>query len=218
MNEEIYKVAAFAMRYWFLLLIIVVLLRSLRWLRHDARRSAKTLSRLPDAGSVGEWAVLSCESGRLAEGDTLPLPQEGRIGRSRLCDVRVKDPSVPRQAARFCLLRDGVHLYPQARNEITADGEPVRREALLCHGSVLELGGVTLQLRLFAGIRLLGEEELPLPQGAELPVRKTEEKLVLPSPSLTLRLSRGRVSALRGAHRMKRLTMQEENRPIETHR
>ena len=101
---------------------------------------------------IGEWALLR-EDGSAAA--LLPAPQDGVIGESRLCDVRV--PGLPRFAASYSLERDGVHLRPVAGCRLLVEGQPVRKKAVLRHGAVLRVGERALQLRLFAGVLLKGE-------------------------------------------------------------
>ena len=151
MENELYGVIAYAMRYWFLGLMIVALCAAVNVLRR-ARRSLRDASALPDAGMIGEWALLR-EDGSAAA--LLPAPQDGVIGESHLCDVRV--PGLPRFAASYSLERDGVHLRPVAGCGLLVEGQPVRKKAVLRHGAVLRVGERALQLRLFAGVLLKGE-------------------------------------------------------------
>lgn len=151
MENELYGVIAYAMRYWFLGLLLAALCAAVNVLRR-ARKTQRDSSALPDAGMIGEWALLR-EDGSAAA--LLPAPHDGIIGESRLCDVRV--PGLPRFAASYSLERDGVHLRPFARCALFVEGQPVRKKAVLRHGAVLRVGERALQLRLFAGVLLKGE-------------------------------------------------------------
>lgn len=157
MKESMYAAVAYAMRYWFAFLSALALASALVWLRRDRAARLRAVEGLPDAGMIGEWAVL-------CEGETprmLETPPDGWLGSGRLCDVRHK--GLPRLAARFALHADGLHLVPLRPNLICVDGVPVRRLAVLRHGAVLSCRGVTLQLRLFAGVLLKGETPAPFP-------------------------------------------------------
>ncbi|MDL2318047.1 FHA domain-containing protein [Eubacteriales bacterium OttesenSCG-928-A19] len=157
MNESVYSVVAYIARYWFALLALVIVWRAIVWLRQDAHRVARAKRKLPDAGFIGEWAVVASGTPEIEVGTLLRAPRDGWIGSARACDVRLRDERVPARAARFFLREDGLHLQPSRGGGIEVDGEPVQHEAVLRHGAMLAIGGITLQLRLFAGILLEGE-------------------------------------------------------------
>lgn len=160
MSNQFYGVIAYAMRYWFLALTLAALCASVGWMRRAAVIRRRRLAGLPDAGMIGEWALLD------ASGETaalLPAPADGMIGGDRHCDVRVE--GMPRFAARYALEKDGLHLRPFAPGKIAVDGQPVQRKAVLRHGATLSCGGYTLQLRLFAGVLLKGETPAPAAGG-----------------------------------------------------
>ena len=155
MSQEYYELLALAARYVFALLGVVVVWRATRWLRQDARQRRRVMSALPDAGYIGALYVMEGQSKRLSPDDSLPLPTEGLLGSGAGCDVRVHHPTVARRHALFELRTDGLHLRPHRDERLQVDGHPVPQgcEAILTHGAVLTLGGVTLQLRLFAGVQ-----------------------------------------------------------------
>lgn len=156
MSASFYSVLAYIARYWFAVLVFIILWRAVLWLQKDADTKARRQSRLPDAGFIGEWVVLA-PGDAMREGAALSAPRDGWMGSARGCDVRIRGAKVPPRAARFFLRRDGLHLQPERKSRIKVDGEPVRVEAILRHGATVTLGGITLQLRLFAGILLEGE-------------------------------------------------------------
>lgn len=157
MSDSVYALIAFAARYWFAALGLVVIGGAVYWLYKDADRVARVQRRLPDAGFIGEWAVVASDAPGMPAGMVMRAPRDGWIGSARACDVRLKDVGVPARAARFYLRPDGLHMLPERSDSLLVDGEPVRREAVLRHGATLTVGGVTLQLRLFAGVVLTGE-------------------------------------------------------------
>lgn len=199
-----YEVLAFAMRYWFLFLIAVIIWRSIRWLKKDGRKSARLHRRLPDAGHVGEWVIISSGESKLKAGHVLPISREGWLGSAGACDVCVRDRGIPARAARFFLKRDGLHLLPQKRDLLIVDGELVQREAVLRHGATLQAGNTVLQLRMFAGVMLEGETmpQMPLPEPIlwqeesvdfqdDVPVTELPpERITLPVPNMRLRFDR----------------------------
>lgn len=206
MNATLYGLIAYIARYWFIALMIVIIWRAIHWLKYDADRKAIVKSMLPDAGFIGEWAVLY--GGDLLRNDApISATRDGWIGSARACDVRVHAKGIPKRAARFYLKRDGLHLLPQKSGFIEVDGAPVLQEAVLRHGATMTLGGITLQLRLFAGILLEGEIPVSLLEPPASPaVSRIEtgtmddtddiDYVRLPQPSLTVpvRRNRGRKS------------------------
>ena len=54
MAGEAYEILALLMRYVFVLIGALVLLRAYRWMRRDARNYRREMRTLPDAGLVGE--------------------------------------------------------------------------------------------------------------------------------------------------------------------
>lgn len=161
MSDSVYAVIAFIARYWFVLLAVVIVWRAIKWLRKDAEHVSRAQRRLPDAGYIGEWVVVASNAPGIEAGFVLPAARDGWIGSARGCDVRLQNAGVPAKAARFFFRPDGLHMQPQRSDSLLVDGEPVHREAVLRHGATLTTGGVTLQLRLFAGILLEGEALVP---------------------------------------------------------
>lgn len=182
MDASVYAVVAYIARYWFAGLAILIIWRAVRWLRQDVDRTTRAQRTLPDAGFIGEWAVVASDAPRMPAGTVLRAPRDGWIGSTRACDVRLMHAGVPARAARFYLREDGLHLLPQRRDTLLVDGEPVQREAVLRHGATLTVGGVTLQLRLFAGVILTGERQVPW-RG-----RRTRRDEVMPAPEPILEM------------------------------
>lgn len=157
MSAELYEVLSMAMRYWFVLLGVLIVLRSFAWLLHDRRVRRRRLHRLPDAGTVGELLVLH-GSEQLPEGAVIALPYEGTLGFVRTADVVVPCPGV---AARHLDLSFqpgvGMLVSPYPGLDCLVDGAPMSahsqpRLTPLYHNSVLTVGEAELKVRLFAGV------------------------------------------------------------------
>lgn len=171
MSDSAYNVVAYIARYWFLFLALMIVWRAIVWLRKDADRISRAKRSLPDAGYIGEWAVVASDAPGVSDEMVMRASRDGWLGSARACDVRLRDAGVPARAARFYLRPDGLHMLPTRSGILLVDGEPVQREAVLRHGATLTVGGVTMQLRLFAGVLLQGEKParrqrrtLPLPE------------------------------------------------------
>lgn len=135
---EVYELIAQAARYWFLLLMAIIVWRSFRWYRRDRRQAKKRLKLLPDAGFVGEMVVI--EGGEaLKRGQALPLPREGTLGTLRTNDLCVPVEGVARRHLWFRFDEDeGLRVEPMRGQTVSVDGEPFksRREPLI-HGTRL---------------------------------------------------------------------------------
>lgn len=146
------------MRYVFIFLAFMVVYRALNWILRDYHLRRQVMQKLPDAGYIGAFYVMSGESRRMEAGDEINLPCEGTLGSARACDVCVHHHSVPAKAAIFWLEKDGLHMVPADPEGFLADGTHVGSgdEAVLLHGASVCVGDVLLQLRLFSGVELLG--------------------------------------------------------------
>lgn len=183
-----YSVIAYIARYWFAFLAVIILWRAIAWLQKDAGQKARAKSRLPDAGHIGEWAVLE-SPGEMPVGTVIAATRDGWMGSARGSDVRIRGEGVPARAARFYLRWDGLHLQPQDKSAIAVDGEPVHSRAVLRHGATVTIAGtVTIQLRLFAGILLEGETIIRRnkPQPQQQSIYNEETRTQLPMPSIAV--------------------------------
>lgn len=157
MAANLYEVLALGMRYWFTLLGVVIVLRSLLWLRKDSKRQQRRLRRLPDSGMVGELVVVS-GSRDLPEGAVIALPWEGVLGYNRTCDVVVPCAGVAAHHLDFSFEeRVGLLLHPRHGCTCTVDDELLTprtraRRYPVQHGSTLVVGEAVLRLRVFEGI------------------------------------------------------------------
>lgn len=183
MSQDWFALLSESAGYWFSLLAVIIVWRAIRWLRMESRQRKKVLRTLPDAGFIGTLYVLQGESRSLRPDTAVPLPVEGVMGSASGCDARIAHPSVAGRHALFELQGDGLHLRPYRDEILQVDGEPIPTgcEAILQHGATITLGGVLLQLRLFAGVQLeqVEEEDVratePPPQKRKSPQKEQPE-------------------------------------------
>lgn len=76
------------MRYFFVLMGVLIVVRTFIWLYSEHRMRHRQLNALPDAGTVGRLVVQD-GGDCLPEGYEFPLPLEGTLGTMRTCDVCV---------------------------------------------------------------------------------------------------------------------------------
>ncbi|MBR6954559.1 MAG: FHA domain-containing protein [Clostridia bacterium] len=154
MSSEVYQVLSSGLRYWFAALGLLIVLRSFLWLWKDHVDKHRRLRRLPDAGMIGEFVLLS-GSGEYPPGTTLPVPREGTMGSVRGCDIPVPEAGLQRLHLDFRWEdRKGLLIIPCRGRYALVDGEEATRKApgLMGHGSILQVGRACLRLRLFAGL------------------------------------------------------------------
>lgn len=161
MASGAYELLALFMRYVFVLIGLLVLLRAFRWMRRDARNYRREMRALPDAGLVGEIVDLRT-------GKSQPLPREGDMGASRECDIHVKGPGVLRHHLRFAFEEGkGVLVTPARRGRTLLGGRELRSPGYALHGTQLQLGQATLRVRLFAGLKV--PQPVPFQEDAAVP-------------------------------------------------
>lgn len=148
MSSGLYEIFALLMRYVYVLIGVLILFMAFRWMRRDARAYKREMSALPDAGLVGEIVDLNT-------GKAQPLPRDGILGSSRVCDVRVKAPDVRGVHVRFEFVEGkGLCVMPVWRSRVILSGTEIKGRAYALHGTQLQVGGVPLRVRLFAGLKV----------------------------------------------------------------
>src|SRR3990172_7088146 len=82
------------------------------------------------------------------EGRSFPLTPERRyvMGRSRTCDITIRDPALSRQHIALHVLTDGVRLTDLGSSNGCKVNEAVVREALLRPGDRVHIGATVLEL------------------------------------------------------------------------
>ena len=89
------------------------------------------------------------------------------IGRGRLSDIRVEEPSVPRKAAELRRLHDGGYVViPLKENSVEWNGEPLDSHRPLSQGDLLKVGGAVLEFHVEE------EEDTTLQPAAETVTRE----------------------------------------------
>ncbi len=160
--DEIYELIAQGARYWFLLLMALIVWRSYRWYRRDKRQAKKRLKLLPDAGYVGEMVVMQ-PVGELKRGDALPVPWEGTLGALRTNDLCLPVGGVGKKHLWFRYDEGrGLLVAPLHGRTVKVDDETCsrREQRYMAHGSRLFVGEAELRLRLFAGFESMGHAPL----------------------------------------------------------
>ena len=142
MSSDVYELLALAMRYWFILLALLITFRAWRACVTDNRSQRLLRDWAPDAGSVGEFLVVEDPRARLL-GQRYPVPAEGILGSGRVADVRINRRGI---ASRhyYMTYRDGLLLLTPL-SPLAFPGGAVLRD-----GDSLEINGLTLLLTFYS--------------------------------------------------------------------
>jgi len=146
MNSSAYQLLSLGVRYLFVAILAVLVLRAGLSLMHEHGKRKKRLRSLPDAGMVGEMRSLNSDS-------SYPLPREGVLGSGRGCDIRLH--GLRRRHANFAFVDGkGLLITPcHHRSALLLDGQDIRRGGYALHGACLQAGDYQLRIRLFAGLK-----------------------------------------------------------------
>lgn len=182
MPRNIYEGIAVSFNFVFMALSVLIALCGFRWLRADRKAVRRALAETPRADCVGTLVVVSGKSPYLSKGMAIDLPREGTVGRSRACDVRLVHQDIPARAARVSLEPGGMLFSPARWESITVNGQPYDKPVLVCTGSRVQWGGLTLRLMLDESVsEEMGSAAIDGVEVARPPVRRV--KRVLPQPS-----------------------------------
>lgn len=154
MSQELYSILALGARYWFLLLLLLIVWCAYVWFRKDMQAWKNYVKAVPSTGMAGEIVVLRGDE-KLPTGKQFILPREGLIGRSRICDIQLPSNSISKRQLYFRLDENkGLYLKNLHKSPILLDGQPLSKKAnasYLFHGSKLEIGGYLLQFFFYSG-------------------------------------------------------------------
>jgi len=172
---EAYELLAMLMRYVFIALGGLILLRAGRQMIKDARAQKKELKKLPDAGRIGE--VVDLETGK-----HYPLPREGMMGSGKACDIRLRRRGVKRRHVMFEFAEGkGVRIKPCFGRKVCVEGVPIKATAYALHGTRVTLSHANIRIRLFAGLNV----PHPAAFAAHMPEEENEmpmEEFDMPRP------------------------------------
>lgn len=145
MSANAYEVLATAMRYVFVALILLIVLRGLRGALTDSRRADRLRRLSPETGIIGELLVIE-GSERAKTGMRYPLTLEGTIGSSAKADIRVRSSGVRGRHAFYQMTERGLFVRGHSGARIARNGEPRTSEIMLSDGDMLRVGPVRLML------------------------------------------------------------------------
>ena len=158
MSEGVYELLALAARYWFVLLIAVIVVRAWRTSVVD-NRSAKVLRELSGgAACIGE--LLVSDGPRKLTDQRIPIPEEGLLGSGRAADVRIRAHGI---APRHMWMKyaDGCLTVKPVGKAVIAAPRTADGRFVLCDGDQLRIGDITFTLLLYDTRDLVNQPEPP---------------------------------------------------------
>lgn len=151
MQTSTYTIMALAMRYFFIIVSILIVIRAYMWLFQNRRARLQQTRHVQGRGAAGEFVV---EEGNdtLKPGHTLLIPWEGSIGASQGCDIILHGKAIAREHAYvFYEKKQGLRLECASLRWCEVDGKVIesRHPAILHEGSLVKIGEIVLRVHLF---------------------------------------------------------------------
>jgi len=140
----LYEAFALAMRYWFVIVILIVLLGSAGISIKEYRLKHHVLSLAHS--SIGYLTMLSGPDDVI--GENIALMQQNTIGRSRRADLCINDMSIDKAHCLIYMENGDVILSRISRGGITINGMEMEDSALIFTGDIVCFGNVVSEVHL----------------------------------------------------------------------
>ena len=140
--EALYSALSFAMRYWFLFLILLIVI-ALIWVSVSEYRQRKFVMNQIGA-FVGYMDII--DGPEEIVGQRIGLTNDNSIGSSRRADIWIEDPSISKTHA-LIYARDG-HMYmsPMQNSATQINGRRASKVHEIYTGDTVTLGDVTVEI------------------------------------------------------------------------
>lgn len=155
MSTEVYSLLAYAARYWFCALMLLIVFRALRATVVDNRRARVLRAWTDVTGCIGEFVVNPGGKRRVSH----PVPREGALGSSHKADICLRYKDVQRMHAHVEQREGGLLVTPLGDAKIALDGGLTGEALFLRDGDVLRIGSLRLMLVLFEAPSAIEAEE-----------------------------------------------------------
>lgn len=152
MNKAAFDLLADLMRYWFAILILLIVFRIALSVFRQFSKERK--SRKESRGyQMGMLEVIDPGRQERLFGKHFALAMENRIGRSDKCDIRVPERSVRPQQALIYQKGNKVYLRPlENKIGVYLNGERIDGDVVLLDGDEIALSHVVFRLRLLQAL------------------------------------------------------------------
>jgi hypothetical protein len=143
---QIYEAVAYAMRYWFVLVILAILFCVIVISIVEYRDRKKVMANAESF--VGYVDVLNTSANNLEEGDRFALAKSNIIGSSASCNIIINEKGIMKKHMRIDLKDEGVFLEVYAPNNTQLNGRPVKNATRVASGDMLLIGSTSLMVHL----------------------------------------------------------------------
>lgn len=143
--QGIYEATALAMRYWFIVVAVIVLLGVTGISVKEYRDKRFVLGKAQS--SIGYLRVISGPDDVI--GENIQLAENSTIGRSRRSDIVFADRSVDKAHSQIAKVLSGaVYLSRLGTGEVTLNGKSVDSRVRLYDGDVVCFGNVVTEMHI----------------------------------------------------------------------
>lgn len=138
MNGSVYEAVAFAMRYWFVFVMFMILVAVIYASISEYRQRKYIME------EVGQYVgYLEINSGpEEIIGDKHGIRQENTVGRLAKSDICIDDYSVAKTHALLYKKGDDLYVSPLGRAETMVNGKKVSKPQILKTGDIITLGEI----------------------------------------------------------------------------
>jgi len=143
---QIYEAVAYAMRYWFVLVILAILLCVIVVSIVEYRDRKKVMANAES--HIGYMDVVYTAANNLEEGDRFALAKSNIIGSSASCNIVINDRDVMKKHVKINSKEDGVYVEVYAPNNTQLNGRAVKNEEPVFSGDILLMGNTALMLHI----------------------------------------------------------------------
>jgi len=145
MSAQAFELLSAAARYWFTGLAMAILalatIAVYRSARSDIRHAGEERPLLT--------LFLISEADRTLEADfSVTVCEDGMVGRSRLCDARIRHKGVARRHAAFNTSRkDDMMIIPMRNAFVAVNGQQTAKPAVIAPGDKIQLGPLVFRVQ-----------------------------------------------------------------------
>ena len=149
MNRETYELIAYAARYWFALLAILIVWRAWRACVRDNRAQKAMRSMQVASGCVGELVLIK-DGGRRPKKNPqrFPVPAEAVLGSSRSADIRVRGEGIAKKHL-YMAWRPGEMVVHPLNGAVCQAAKDKNGDMVVRDGGKLTVGNMQFTMEFF---------------------------------------------------------------------
>ncbi|MBQ3274113.1 MAG: FHA domain-containing protein [Christensenellaceae bacterium] len=142
MSPSVYEAIAFAMRYWFILVIAIILIAVIVISVREYKARKSVMSRM--AEFAGFLEIVGGADDLI--GEKFGICDENLIGSAYSCDICIPDKGVKKKHAVIYIRDDVIMVRPVGRSVILVNEDLVKGPHALRTGDVISLGNASLRV------------------------------------------------------------------------